>query len=331
MNPEPNDPNAHEPSDLGFGKVVAQAVQGRFIGRDGVPMSRKYGLGNQAPERFYLAALNATWTTFVGWLLGLLLLANGVFALAYVALGSGALGGAERLGLTDPFLRAFAFSVGVFTTVGTGPVYAVGSTAAWLVIVESLLGPLLFIVAFGLIIARLTRPRMRLAFSESMAVAPYEGGRGVMFRMVNTQPGELSEVRARVTLVWYEEVDGVRERHFHALELERETVEMFTLHWTVVHPITASSPLAGVTPEKLAAARAEFVVFVAALEETFGTRVSARTSYQWDEVRWDVRFASIFTDAPEGVIAIDVERLGRTERLEENATRVPAPIESAQG
>jgi inward rectifier potassium channel len=46
------------------------------------------------------------------------------------------------------------------------------------------------VVGFGLVIARLTRPRMRLAFSDSAIVAPYEDGRGLMFRIVNLQPGE---------------------------------------------------------------------------------------------------------------------------------------------
>jgi inward rectifier potassium channel len=148
-----------------------------------------------------------------------------------------------------------------------------------------------------------------------------------MFRMVNLRPSDLSDVRARINLTWYEEIDGVRERNFHQLELERDSVELFTLHWTVVHPITAKSPLAGITPEKLAASQAEFIIFISALEETFSTRVTKRTSYIWDEVRWDVKFASIFANGPDGVIAIDVERLSRTERLDEGATRTPAALE----
>ncbi len=316
-----------ESGDLGFGRVVANAVRGRFLSRTGVPTSRKYGLGAQRAERFYLLALNARWPQFLVWLVGTVLLVNGVFALAYRALGPSALSGTAALGLADPFLRAFAFSVGVFTTTGTDGVHAVGATAHWLVIAESIFGVLYFVGASGLVIARLTRPRMRLRFSESAIVAPYEGGRGLMFRMVNERPGELSDVRVRVTLVWFEYFDGVRERNFHDLELERDSVELFTLHWTVVHPITATSPLCGITPEALAAAEAELVISVSAHEETFSTRVRTRTSYLWEDLRWDVRFASIFTSAPDDVIAIDVERLSQTEPLADGATRRPAVIE----
>lgn len=324
--PDPS-PSAAEPADLGFGRVVAQAVRGRFLNRDGRPNSVKYGLGAQRTARLYLAALDASWGAFLGWMMGVLLLINGSLALAYLALGDGALRGTEQMGLDDPFLRAFSFSVGIFTTTGTGVMHAYGPTANWLANFESFIGPITLVVAFGLLIARLTRPRMRIGFSESAVIAPYEGGRGLMFRIVNLQPGDLSNVHARVNLIRFDEVDGVRERNFHELALERSSVQFFTLHWTVVHPITADSPLAGATPESLAASQAEFLVFVDALEETFSTRVSTRSSYIWDEVRWDVKFASIFANGPEGMIAIDVERLSRTERLDDGATRTPAALE----
>lgn len=319
------------PRDLGLGKVVANTVRGRFITRDGIPASHKFGLGAQRAERFYQAALNARWPQFLGWFAGSLLLMNGVFALAYRSLGTEAIAGATRMGLEDPFLRALVFSVGIFTTTGTGSMYAVGETANWLVIFEALVALVCLITVAGLIIARLTRPRMMLKFSESAIIAPYEGGRGLMFRMVNVRPGELSDVRVRVILIYYETINGVRERDFRALELERDTVELFNLHWTVVHPITAKSPLAGFTPERLRESEAEIVISVSAHEDTFATRVRQRTSYLWDEVRWDVKFGSIFTSAADGVIAIDVERLSRLDYLEEGATSRPPVSESAAG
>ena len=319
--------SAGGPHDLGLGRVVVQDTRGRFFDRVGNPTARKYGLGAQRAERFYLAALNARWPSFVLWLLGILLLANGVFALLFTAIGSSAIAGGAPLELSDPFLRALAFSVGVFTTAGASPMYAVGTTANWLMIVESFVGPLILVGASGLLIARLTRPRVNIRFSESLVVAPYESGRGLMFRMVNIRPGELSDVRVRVNLSWFEEENGKRERNFHSLELERSQVEFFTLHLTVVHPITASSPLAGVTPERLRQSQAEFLVLVNAHEDTFSTRVISRTSYVPDEVTWDAKFASVFMDNSDGAITIDVDRLDRVERLDDGATSVPAAME----
>jgi inward rectifier potassium channel len=326
--PSPAAEPEHE--DLGFGRKVAQTVRGRFLKRDGTPNSHKYGLGAQRAERFYQQALSARWPAFLGWSFGALLLINGIFALAYAALGPGALRGQELLGLDDPFLRAFSFSVGVFTTTGTGPMYPVGPTAHWLMVFEMLTGPLVLVGLAGLLIARLTRPRIRLRFSESAIVAPYDGGRGLMFRMVNVQPGELSDVKVRVNLAWFEDIAGRREREFHQLALERSGVEFFPLHWTVVHPISGDSPLLGVTPDKLHEAQAEFLVHVSAHEETFSTRITARTSYGVEDLRWDVKWADMFMDAPDGVIAIDVERLDQTVRLAEGATSTPAAQETAR-
>ncbi|HEV8124164.1 MAG TPA: hypothetical protein VGP80_07985, partial [Gemmatimonadales bacterium] len=99
--------------------------------------------------------------------------------------------------------------------------------------------------------------------------------------------------------------------------------------WTVVHPITRDSPLAGLTPEKLRDAEAEFLIQIVSLDSTFSARVVSRTSYIWEEVRWDAKFADIFVDSPDGIITIDVERLDRLDRLPEGATRNPAPEETS--
>jgi inward rectifier potassium channel len=141
-------------TDLGFGRVVSQQVRGRFLTHDGQPSSHKYGIGAQRVERFYLRALGTPLPVFLAWSMAALLLLNGFFTLAYLALGDGALRGGEVLGLSDPFLRAFSFSVGVFTTTGTGPVDAVGTTAHWLVVFESVVGPFRPVTIAGLLIAR---------------------------------------------------------------------------------------------------------------------------------------------------------------------------------
>ena len=333
------DPNATSPGgapasreeihDLGFGQVVAQQAHGRFLAKDGTPNSRKYGLGSRRWARFYRGALDMSWPAFLTWLVGVQLLANGVFALGYRALGPGAIAGSELMGLGDPFLRAFGFSVGIYTTVGTGTMHAVGSTANWLVILESFAGPLALVAGGGLMIARLMRPRSRVRFSERAVIAPYHGGRAFMFRIVNAGISEMSETHVEVNLAWFEEAGGRRVRRFHQLALERETVEFFTLHWTIVHPIDGESPLRGVTPEKLREAEAEFLVVVTGLDDTFAARVSARSSFYWDEVRWDAAFASMFVASVDGVLTIDIERLGRFDRLEEGATSRPAAIEGA--
>lgn len=324
---QPTEPPDRPPEDLGFGGVVIARARGRFLNRDGTPSARKYGLGRQFWSRTFLQALAASWPRFLTWTVGLVLLVNGVFALGYVSIGP-ALAGTDAMRVSDPFLTALYYSIGVFTTLGTGAIYPVGETAVWLTVVEALAGVLSIVALIGIMLARMTQPRANIRFSQSAVVAPYQGGRGFMFRIVNMSPAELHEVSARVNLAWFEEIDGKRVRRFHLLSLERAVVEFFTLHWTVVHPITRDSPLAGVTPERLRDAEAEFLVQIASLDSTFSSRVVSRTSYISEEVRWDAKFADIFVDSPDGVITIDVERLDRLDRLAEGTTRTPAPEET---
>lgn len=318
-------------NDLGFGRVVTERARVRFLNQDGTPNSRKYGLGGQTWSRLYLRALAISWTEFLLWLVGLTLLAAGVFAIGYRSLGPAALAGTEQLGLSDPFFTAFTYSVSILTGVGSSTVTAVGSTAHWLTILESVAGLVGLALGGGLTLARLARPRAHIRFSQRAVIAPYQGGRGLMFRLTNADAGELSGAEVHLNLSWYEQVGDRRERRFHELALERTRVEFFTLHWTVVHPIDRTSPLAGVTPDELRDGRAELLVLASAHEETFSTRVIARTSYIWEEVVWDAKFADVFVDSPDGVITIDVERLDRIDRLPEGTTAIPAPAEEAEG
>jgi inward rectifier potassium channel len=316
-------------NDLGFGQVAAQQVQGRFLRKDGSPNTRKYGLGSRRWASFYRRALDMQWGSFLFRLVGLELLINGIFALAYLALGPAAIAGSDAMGLGDPFLRAFGFSVGLFTTVGTGTLRAFGSTANWLAVIEEVSGPLFMIAGGGLMIARLMRPRSQVRFSESAVVAPYHEGRGVMFRLINAGLSDMSETRVEVNLAWFELINGKRQRVFHKLDLEREIVEFFSLHWTVVHPIDAASPLSGITPDRLREAEGELLVVATGLDDTFAARVSARTSYTWDEVRWDAKFAGMFVESVDETLTIDVDRLDRFDRLPEGTTSRPADSESA--
>ena len=42
-----------------------------------------------------------------------------------------------------------------------------------------------------------------------------------------------------------------------------------------------------------------------------------------------MKWASVFASTTDGTLAIDVDRLDRTERLDEGATRTPAALEGA--
>jgi len=160
---------------------------------------------------------------------------------------------------------------------------------------------------------RQSRPRPAIRFSGHAVVAPYRGITGFMFRVVNSRDSELFDVGAEVAIA-RRRAPGSRERLFEALSLERSTVTFFPLSWTVVHPIDASSPMAGLTAEDLNETDAEFVVRLTAYDETTGQTVHVRSSYKADEVKWGVKFVSIIDrDNADGIIRVDVARLDEIE------------------
>ena len=226
--------------------------------------------------------------------LGAYLVANTVFALAYLACGPGALTASAPGIEQHPFLRAFFFSVETLSTIGYGNIVPTGIAANVVVTMEALAGLSGFALVTGLLFARFSRPTASLLFSSHAVIAPYQDRTALEFRVANARSNELIEVSAKVIVSRFEEVDGVHTRRYYPLALERDGVVFLPLTWTVVHPIDEQSVLHGETVESLRESGAEVLVLLKAFDETFSTIVQTRTSYTFDDVVWGARFANAF-------------------------------------
>lgn len=236
--------------------------------------------------------------------------ANILFAGAYLLCGHGALEGVDAKTDSGRFLNAFFFSVQTLATIGYGRITPSGLAANLLVAIEALSGLLGFALITGIMFARFSRPMARIMFSTTAVVAPYRDGRALMFRIANGRTNELTDVRATVTVAYFEERDGKRLRRFHALRLERDVVMFLPTQWVVVHPMDGESPLAGFTESKLAESDAEVLILLSANDETFSQTVQTRSSYKHDEVVWGARFRDIFESDAAGGMVLDLSRLG---------------------
>jgi len=280
--------------DLGFGSVVSRESRQRLLNRDGTFNVERRGLGFWKSFSLYHALLTISWFKFFLIFVGWYFVANALFALAYLACGPRALGGAT-LGLDlHPFARAFFFSVETLSTIGYGNVTPEGMAANMVVTAEALSGLLGFALVTGLLFARFSRPTAKVLFSRHAVVAPYRDITALEFRVANARSNELIEVSAKVMLSRFEDVDGGRTRRYYPLSLERDGVVFLPLTWTVVHPIDEASPVHGETAESLRASQAEFLVLLKAFDEIFSAIVQTRVSYTMDEVVWGARFANAF-------------------------------------
>lgn len=311
---EPRD-EEREPRDLGFGSVVTRESAGRLLNRDGTFNVRRHGLPFLRSTTIYEILLSIPWWKFYLLVAAAYLGTNVLFALAYLACGPAALAGSAGGGLGERFLEAFFFSVQTITTVGYGEVHPAGMAANAIVTVEALLGLGGFAVGAGLVFARLARPAAEILFSDRALIAPYGDGQAFEFRIVNGRQSQLLEVEARVMFTHVAGEGSDRDRFFHELELARRKVSFFPLHWTIVHPIDDTSPLRGMTPERLAEVDAEFLVLIRAIDEAFSEVVHGRTSYRAEEIVWGARFTDIFERSGSGVQGVDVGRVHEFERL----------------
>ena len=305
-----------EEHDLGFGSVVARESRVRLLNRDGSFNAIRAGQSLAARLSPYQSLLTMSWPAFLALFVTVFFFINALFAGIYVALGPGALN-APGIQFSNRFLEAFFFSVETFGTIGYGNIIPTGTAANFAFVAESIVSILTIALATGLIFARFSRPLPRIRFSQRAVVGPYRGGLALMFRLVNERRSELVNVEATVTFTRFETIDGVRTRTFSELALERAKVVFFSLTWTIVHPIDATSPLYGLSYQDLVESQAEVLVLLTAVDEVFSQDVHTRTSYVSSEILWGARFINVFIKpSKDGKVRVDTRLLDRCERAE---------------
>jgi inward rectifier potassium channel len=261
----------------------------------------------------YLTLITLSWPVFSAFVLGVFVLTNLLFASVYCLIGVDHLKGADGATPALRFLDAFFFSTHTLTTVGYGNIYPSGIFANSVAAIEALLGLLGFAIITGILFGRFSRPSARVGFSDNVLVTPYNDGLSLQFRLLNRRRHNLIEVSARVLLITVEMVNGALQRKFAQLELERDQIIFLALTWTVVHPVTGTSPLAGKTAAELAALQAELLINIKAYDETFGQSVSARWSYRVEDFIWGAKFSPAFDVEADGALRLEVDRVSSFE------------------
>ena len=301
--------NANE--DLGLGARVIQENRSRFLNPDGTFNVRRKGMFERGAFSPYHAMLNMSWLKFYSYLVGIYATANCLFTGLYFLAGSHAFSSALPEGL-ERFGDLFFYSIQIITTLGSTALQPATILTKTIFAFEAMTGMIGFAVAAGLMFARFSNPAVRIIFSNRAIVAPYKEGTAFMFRIINGRSNELIDANATVTLAMTEK-DG--KRSFHQLPLERNTVLVFPLNWTIVHPIMKGSPLYGVSAEDLAHAHAEFLIAITAIDQDLSKKVYARHSYLYDEVVVGAKFANIIERTSDGTVIVDPGRIHEIEKV----------------
>jgi len=248
----------------------------------------------------YHLLLTIPWPGFLA-LLGLsYVLANAVFALAYMVSG-----GIENA-RPGSFFDAFFFSVQTMASIGYGFMHPTTAFANLIVTIESLVGLLGLAMATGLGFARFSKPTARVLFSRVAVIMPFNGVPTLIFRTANKRRNQILEAQLQVSLLRDEiTVEGEFMRRFYDLNLVRSRNPAFALTWSAMHPIDETSPLYEATIDSLIEEEATITVSLAGLDETVAQPIHARHIYTAQEILWNMRFVDVLKWTDDGQRYID--------------------------
>jgi inward rectifier potassium channel len=228
---------------------------------------------------------------------------NGLFACFYL------LSGGIEHAAPGSFLDAFFFSVQTMGTIGYGEMVPVTRVANALVVAESVTGLFVIAMATGLVFARFSRTRGRVAFSSRVAVSPVDGVPHLMIRVGNERRrNNIVDAAFRLALMrTTHTAEGVTVYRTQDLQLVRAGAPALQRSWMVLHRIDADSPLARESPESLMASDAELTLSVSGIDDTSLQPVHARHTWLADSVVFGARLADVVSETPEG-ITLDLRR-----------------------
>jgi inward rectifier potassium channel len=266
------------------------------------------GAHNTLLRDFYHALLRLPWWVTIASISGSFLAANALFAVAYLA----AHGIAHAR--SGSFLDAFFFSVQTMGTIGYGAMYPDSLVANVLVVGESLTGLTLTALATGLVFAKFSRSTARLVFTREAVISPMNGVPTLMLRLSNERTNQIVDVKIRAVLVRKEPTaEGGTFYRMIDLKLSRERALSLSRSWNVMHPIDRDSPLAGKTPQSLAAEETELSVMVIGIDDTTMQPVHAAHNYYAGQILWGARHLDIISDLPDGNMLVDLRKFHQTE------------------
>jgi inward rectifier potassium channel len=291
-------------NDTGFGSNPG-SYGGRFINKNGTFNLRREGISLFDKFSVFQRMLNLSNWKFVLLIFIFYFLINLLFTLAYLAAGPGQLQGIIGQTPWAQLKETFFFSTQTFVTVGYGRINPVGDAASLLASIESLSGLLSFAIVTGLIYGRFSRPKSYLAFSDFALISPYKDKTAFMFRFVNYKDNHiLTNVEIKVNLALMLEENGKPTFKFYDLTLERYKVESLPMNWTVVHAIDENSPLQGFTHKDLENADMEVYVLITGFDEIYASPVLQRTSYTYQELKFNASFVPMYRESEDGKMTI---------------------------
>ncbi len=293
--------------NTGFGDNASN-YGGRFLNKNGNANISKVGLRWFEKYSWFHSMLSLTWLQFFLLMVLFFIGVNLAFAVIYYFFGN--LSGIQSETKAQEFSEAFFFSAQTFTTVGYGRISPTGFLTSAISSFQALMGLLSFAVATGLMYGRFSQPRSYLKFSHNALIAPYKTIKAIMFRVAPYKNTTLTEAEVKITLALRVEENGKIVNRFYPLDLEFSKINALTLSWTIVHPITETSPLFSLGLDDIQGMKGEILVYLKAFDDMFSNVVVARTSYVASELIMDAKFLPMYhRDENNSATILDLQKI----------------------
>ena len=289
----------------GFGNNT-ETIGNRLLQKNGDTNTSKSGIAALQRISIFHSLLKMGRLQFLLLTFIAFVIANLIFSILYFFAGTEHLNGLQNNGISNKFFSVFFFSVQTFTTVGYGHISPNNIATSAISGIEAFCGLLFFALVTGLLYARFSKPKAFIKFSYNAVMAPYNDITALMFRIVPYKNNNLIEAQAKISLAMIEEKNGTKRMEYYSPKLEIDKINSLVLSWTIVHPIDNDSPLFGLTEAEINDAKIELLVFVKAFDEIYSTTVVARTSYLFNEIKWEYKFKPMY-DRSQNAVTTNIE------------------------
>lgn len=274
--------------DPGFGYSSKKDVQS-IVNKDGssniIHQNKKISF-----QDGYSYLIQISWSKFLSYILLSYVILNIFFGVIFLLIGIDEITTTTG-NLFKDFLNGFFFSAQTITTVGYGGISPHGLLANIVSAFEALIGLLGFSFITGLLYGRFSKPKSSILFSENIILRDFNGGKALMFRLMNNRTSIMIEPEISVTLsITKKSKDFDFKREFFQLNLEYDKIKYLPTTWTIVHEIDSESPLFSLSDEEIKKLDAEWYILMQYHDDSFAQKVYQIHSYKTKNLKVNVKF-----------------------------------------
>jgi inward rectifier potassium channel len=276
-----------------------------------IPIGRReFGLSKLGVHRFdlrdpYHLAVSLPWPGFAAAMLSCWLAINLLFAWLY-SLSPGDIANATP----GSFADVFFFSIETLATVGYGVMAPTTLYGHIVSAAEIVTGMAFTAIVTGLLFVRFSRPKAKILAAEDAVVTLHNGCPTLMLRVVNARVTMMSNASARLFVLLAEQSEeGLPFRRIHELHLQQSHMPLFIMPWTLMHTISAGTPLHGHDAEALAEMDARLFLTIEAHDTALSAQVEDIKHYPSHHIRFGMRFDDMVTRDEAGGTTADLSRI----------------------